>query len=370
MGLGAAVPLRNQAEIIPKSTTLSRKLAYFGVAAIRLQCDIESNQRANAAQGEEALANPKHDPDGPVVIKKYANRRLYNTAKSSYVTLEDLSQMVQAGEDFQVFDAKSGEDITRSVLAQIIFEQESKGQNMLPTNFLRQLIRLYGDALQSVVPSYLDASMETFARNQERLRETFGQNPAMASFEQLARSNMEWMDRAMRMFGPFPMPGMPPRGPGEAPRARPSPARAASARDPCSGPTSRRCNASSWRCRASSPSSARGARRPGPRRSPRRMPSLRRSPPRRRRAGAARRRPTNRPHVHTIRAMSGCGRREIPPAGRSRAGPPNSRSRAPRARPPPRGPGLPVPRSSARAVPRGRGAGSPESAGRRPDAAA
>ncbi|GMG84820.1 hypothetical protein LNKW23_40360 [Paralimibaculum aggregatum] len=153
------------------------------------------------------MANPKHSGDGPIIIKKYANRRLYNTAKSSYVTLEDLSQMVQGGEDFQVFDAKTGEDITRSVLAQIIFEQEAKGQNMLPTNFLRQLIRLYGDALQSVVPGYLDASMEAFSRNQERMREAFGQNPAMASFETLARSNMEFAERAMRMFGPFGAPG-------------------------------------------------------------------------------------------------------------------------------------------------------------------
>ncbi|MGF1444778.1 MAG: polyhydroxyalkanoate synthesis repressor PhaR [Pikeienuella sp.] len=154
------------------------------------------------------MADAKSPQDGQIIIKKYANRRLYNTAKSSYVTLEDLSQMVQAGADFQVFDAKSGDDITRSVLAQIIFEQETKGQNMLPTNFLRQLIRLYGDALQSVVPGYLDASMEAFASNQERLRDAFGTNPAMASFETLARSNIEWVERAMRMFGPFPPTGV------------------------------------------------------------------------------------------------------------------------------------------------------------------
>jgi polyhydroxyalkanoate synthesis repressor PhaR len=111
--------------------------------------------------------------------------------------------MVRAGEDFQVFDAKTGEDITRSVLTQIIFEQEAKGQNMLPTNFLRQLIRLYGDALQSVVPGYLEASMDLFARNQERMRNSFGANPAMASFEQLARSNIELLERTMQMFGSF-----------------------------------------------------------------------------------------------------------------------------------------------------------------------
>ncbi|HLS58420.1 MAG TPA: polyhydroxyalkanoate synthesis repressor PhaR [Paracoccaceae bacterium] len=143
----------------------------------------------------------------PIVIKKYANRRLYNTAKSSYVTLDHLSQMVREGLDFVVRDAKSGEDITRSVLAQIIFEEESKGQNMLPANFLRQLIRLYGDALQGFVPAYLEASMDTFARNQEKMREqlrqTFGANPAFQNFEALTRANMELFEQAMRMFTPF-----------------------------------------------------------------------------------------------------------------------------------------------------------------------
>ncbi|MEO0427190.1 MAG: polyhydroxyalkanoate synthesis repressor PhaR [Pseudomonadota bacterium] len=138
-----------------------------------------------------------------VVIKKYANRRLYNTARSSYVTLEDLSKMVRDGEDFAVFDAKTGDDITHSVLTQIIFEEEAKGQNMLPTNFLRQLIRLYGDTLQAVVPSYLDASMEAFARNQERMRSAFGSNPALQNLEAMTRSNMELFEQAMRLFTPF-----------------------------------------------------------------------------------------------------------------------------------------------------------------------
>jgi polyhydroxyalkanoate synthesis repressor PhaR len=138
-----------------------------------------------------------------IVIKKYANRRLYNTAKSSYVTLDDLSKMVRAGQDFAVYDAKTGEDITRSVLTQIIFEEEAKGHSMLPTNFLRQIISLYGDALQGVVPSYLEASMETFSQNQDRMRQAFGSNPAVANFETLARSNMEWFEQAMRMFSPF-----------------------------------------------------------------------------------------------------------------------------------------------------------------------
>lgn len=169
----------------------------------------------------------------PIIIKKYANRRLYNTAKSSYVTLDDLSQMVRAGEDFAVFDAKSGEDITRSVLTQIIFEEEAKGHNMLPTNFLRQLIRLYGDALQGFVPGYLDSAMDTFSKNQEKMREAFGSSQAMASFEAMARSNMEWFEQAMRMFGPFAggaggpqMPGMPQPGgnPAKAPKAQEKPA--------------------------------------------------------------------------------------------------------------------------------------------------
>ena len=152
--------------------------------------------------------------EGPVTIKKYANRRLYNTGTSTYVTLEDLAAMVKKGEDFIVYDAKSGEDITRGVLAQIIFEEEAKGQTMLPANFLRQLIRLYGDTLQGFVPGYLEASMETFSRNQEAMREqvrqAFESNPALANFEALARSNMEWFENAMRMFAPFAT-GMPPK---------------------------------------------------------------------------------------------------------------------------------------------------------------
>ena len=143
----------------------------------------------------------------PIVIKKYANRRLYNTAKSSYVTLDHLSQMVRDGHDFVVNDAKTGEDITRSVLAQIIFEEEGKGQNMLPANFLRQLIRLYGDTLQGFVPAYLEVSMETFTRNQEKMRaqvqKAFGINPALQNFEAVARANMELFEQAVRLFTPF-----------------------------------------------------------------------------------------------------------------------------------------------------------------------
>lgn len=142
------------------------------------------------------------DKTGKIVIKKYANRRLYNTAKSSYVTLDDLSKMVRDGEDFAVFDAKSGDDITRSVLTQIIVEEEAKEQNMLPTNFLRELIRLYGDPLQGVVPGYLDAAMEAFTKNQEQVREAFGSG-GIGNFEHLARANMDFFEQSMRMFTPF-----------------------------------------------------------------------------------------------------------------------------------------------------------------------
>lgn len=145
-----------------------------------------------------------HDP---IIIKKYANRRLYNTAKSSYVTLDHLAAMVREGQDFIVTDAKSGDDITRSVLTQIIFEEETKGAAMLPTNFLRRIISLYGDSLQSVVPGYLEASMETFARNQEQMREhakhLFGANPAIDNLESMTRRNMDMFSQAMRMFSPF-----------------------------------------------------------------------------------------------------------------------------------------------------------------------
>jgi polyhydroxyalkanoate synthesis repressor PhaR len=149
-----------------------------------------------------AVENGK-DQGEKIVIKKYANRRLYNTARSSYVTLDDLAKMVRAGQDFAVYDAKTGEDITRSVLTQIIFEEEAKGQSMLPTNFLRQLIALYGDVLQGAVPSYLEASMEAFGQNQERIRQAFaGANP-LVNIEAMTRGNMEWWEKAMRMFTPF-----------------------------------------------------------------------------------------------------------------------------------------------------------------------
>ncbi len=142
----------------------------------------------------------------PTTIKKYANRRLYNTGTSTYVTLEDLADMVKAGEDFVVFDAKTGEEITRSVLTQIIFEQENKGQNLLPITFLRQLIRFYGDSIQNLIPTYLDFSIDSLVREQEKLRNqmtsAFGTGAFDALNEQVRR-NRDMFEQAMRMFLPF-----------------------------------------------------------------------------------------------------------------------------------------------------------------------
>ena len=144
----------------------------------------------------------------PVTIKKYANRRLYNTGTSTYVTLEDLASMVKAGEDFVVYDAKTNEDITRYVLTQIIFEQENKegGQNLLPINFLRQLIRFYGDSMQMMVPRYLEVSIDSLTREQEKFRnqisQAFGGGP-FGALEDQVRRNMEMFERAFAMFTPF-----------------------------------------------------------------------------------------------------------------------------------------------------------------------
>ena len=142
----------------------------------------------------------------PTIIKKYANRRLYNTGTSSYVTLEDLAEMVKNEELFVVYDAKSGEEITRSVLTQIIFEQENKGQNLLPIAFLRQLIRFYGDSMQNLVPSYLEFSIDSLTREQGKFREQMTHafpNNAFEAMEEQVRRNTEMFERAMRMFSPF-----------------------------------------------------------------------------------------------------------------------------------------------------------------------
>ena len=142
-----------------------------------------------------------------VVIKKYANRRLYNTRSSAYVTLEHLSEMVKEGVDFVVYDAKTNEDITRSVLTQIIFDEESRGASLLPIQFLRQLIRFYGDSMQAFVPSYLELSLDGFTRQQERMRAqvagALGTAPGVGFMEEQVRQNLVLFDRAMKMFSPF-----------------------------------------------------------------------------------------------------------------------------------------------------------------------
>ncbi|MBI1684827.1 polyhydroxyalkanoate synthesis repressor PhaR [Caulobacter hibisci] len=176
----------------------------------------ENPEKGETAAGAEKASTEKGSGQR-VVIKKYANRRLYNTASSSYVTLEHLSDMVKEGIDFVVYDAKSNDDITRSVLTQIIFEEENRGggQNLLPIQFLRQLIGFYGNSMQAFLPSYLEMSLESFSKQQERMRQQFtGQGlaapglgkaaaPGIAIYEEQIRQNMALFDRAMKMFSPF-----------------------------------------------------------------------------------------------------------------------------------------------------------------------
>jgi polyhydroxyalkanoate synthesis repressor PhaR len=176
--------------------------------------------QGNPGQGKKSASEK-------VVIQKYANRRLYNKATSTYITLDDLAGMVREGVDFVVYDAKTGEDITRKVLTQIIFEEESRGQNLLPIQFLRQLIRFYGDQMQAFLPSYLELSLDSFIRQQERLRTQFAaMNPTgIGAYEEQIRQNLALFDRAMKMFSPFayradePTPAPPP------PQAAPEPAK-------------------------------------------------------------------------------------------------------------------------------------------------
>src|SRR5438552_11880596 len=168
----------------------------------------------------------------PVVVKKYANRRLYNTATSSYVTLDDLAKMIKEGGDFVVYDAKTGEELTRSVLTQIIVEQEQKGQNLLPISFLRQLISFYGDSMQFLVPGYLEQAMVAFARNQEQmrnsLRTTFGIFP-FGQFEEMGKQNMALFEQARKMLSPY---GRDAKDPTETPPSTPDRKSAPEGEDP------------------------------------------------------------------------------------------------------------------------------------------
>jgi polyhydroxyalkanoate synthesis repressor PhaR len=157
-------------------------------------------------QREKSMASEQAGSE-PIIIKKYANRRLYNTATSSYVTLDDLAGMVRQSQDFIVYDAKTNDDITRSVLTQIIVEEEAKGTNLLPVSFLRQLIALYGDSLQALVPKYLEHSMSSFTNNQERMRQyinnALGGMFPFGSLEELSRRNMEFLNTAFGAFNPL-----------------------------------------------------------------------------------------------------------------------------------------------------------------------
>lgn len=189
----------------------------------------------------------KADPEGEApakaaVVKKYANRRLYNTATSSYVTLDELSQMVRRGEEFLVYDAKTGEDITRSVLTQIILEEDSKGRNLLPIGFLRHLIGFYDDSLQSFLPRYLELSMENFARHQDQMRgymeQTFGRFFPLSQFEDMARQNMALFQRAATSMWRPPLPDEAGAAAG-GDAARPGGERAAAASPAAAGPADR-----------------------------------------------------------------------------------------------------------------------------------
>lgn len=174
------------------------------------------------------MADKKAGAGDTVVIKKYANRRLYNTATSAYVTLEDLAKMVREGTEFVVFDAKTNDDLTRQILTQIIFEEESRGEALLPVQFLRQLIGFYGGQMQGVLPSYLEMSLDSFSRQQEQMRgqfsKAFGAAPGAGILDEAVKRNMALFTDAMKMWPGFN--ALTPGGqtPGAAPEARPAPA--------------------------------------------------------------------------------------------------------------------------------------------------
>jgi polyhydroxyalkanoate synthesis repressor PhaR len=186
--------------------------------------EVQEMQPEREPRGTEGMTDTSGADTAPVVIKKYANRRLYNTATSSYVTLDDLSRMVKARSDFVVYDAKTGEDITRAVLTQIIVEEEQKGgQNLLPISFLRQLIGLYGDSMQWLVPRYLEHAMSSFARNQEQMRKSlqdaFGGIFPFGSLEQMGKQNLALFEQTLKMFSPFPQSQEKPGEKGPGPEA-------------------------------------------------------------------------------------------------------------------------------------------------------
>ncbi len=148
------------------------------------------------------MAADRDGADEPIIIKKYANRRLYNTRSSSYITLDDLSRMTRDGVDFQVLDAKTGNDITHAILTQIIMEEEASGEQMLPVSFLRQLIAMYGNSMQALMPHYLEATMDNFRANQMKLQETFTSSLGPDAFTKMAENNMAMFQAAARAFMP------------------------------------------------------------------------------------------------------------------------------------------------------------------------
>jgi len=181
---------------------------YVATRNISLRCSMNRARFFEIQLRVSSMAEQNGGVKTPITIKKYANRRLYNTSTSSYVTLDHLAQMVKDGTEFVVYDAKTSEDITRQVLTHIIVEEEGKGgQNLLPISFLRHLISFYGDSLQSVVPNYLDHTMQAFARNQEQMRgymdETMGGLNPFGQFEEMGKQNMAMLENAMKLFTPF-----------------------------------------------------------------------------------------------------------------------------------------------------------------------
>jgi len=196
---------------MPRHTSPAAPRAFFDdLAPWRGMGDTAVRQAARAGGLEIDMANESDTAQTApraerVIIQKYANRRLYNKATSSYITLDDLATMVRKNVNFVVYDAKSGEDITRKVLTQIIFEEEGRGQNLLPIQFLRQLIGFYGDRMQAFLPSFLELSLESFIQQQERMREQFSvmTPPGMGAFDEQIRQNMALFERAMKMFTPF-----------------------------------------------------------------------------------------------------------------------------------------------------------------------
>src|SRR3984957_19965042 len=186
--------------------------AQKGLSQVRHRSHARCRHSPEACMAETIQIEPvqKADDKPPVVVKKYANRRLYNTESSSYITLDNLADMVRQGRDFVVYDAKTGEDITRSVLTQIIVEEEGKGRALLPTAFLRQLIGFYGDQMQSLVPRFLEQALGAFAEQQEQVRatmqKTMGSMGTLFPFgnmEEVSRQNMAMMERAFSLFTPF-----------------------------------------------------------------------------------------------------------------------------------------------------------------------